>query len=197
MKPEISITDIRSFLSIFLRDEINNPQLTSAGVLLPLFKKNNKIHILLTQRTEDVEHHKGQISFPGGARDKTDATIIDTALRETEEEIGIQRSLIDVLGVLSDFETSSGFCITPVVGFLHSIPPLLISPKEINKVFDIPLSYFLETVNERVEQHTRGDQKVNVYFYHYGDYEIWGATAAIVQRFLHALAMWIYHKKLL
>jgi 8-oxo-dGTP pyrophosphatase MutT (NUDIX family) len=194
---EITVNDIRSHFVFLRRREIHEPHLISAGVLVPLFEKMGTLHLLLSRRTESVEHHKGQISFPGGARDQSDRTIIDTALRETEEEIGIQRPRIEVLGVLDDFQTPSGFCITPVVGYLQSIPPLHLNPQEVSEVFDVPLSFFLEKANERVEQRRRGSTVANVYFYRYGNYEIWGATAAMIRSFLLGLSRWIEDKKAL
>ncbi len=194
---DISINDIRSYLAVFRRVEIHDSHLKGAGVLAPLFEKTGTIHLLLSRRTESVEHHKGQISFPGGVRDRSDRTIIDTALRETEEEIGIQRPSIEVLGVLDDFPTPSGFCITPVVGYLRSIPPLRLNSREVSEVFDVPLPFFLDSANERVERRLHGDRLTDVYFYRYGDYEIWGATAAMIRSFLNGLSRSIKDKKIL
>ncbi len=194
---DFSINDIRSYLAALRPKEIREPQLTSAGVLVPLFEKLGALHVLLSRRTESVEHHKGQVSFPGGVRERTDRTIIDTALRETEEEIGIQRPEVEILGLLDDFQTPSGFCITPVVGYLRSISPLRLNPKEVSEVFDVPLSFFLDNTNERVEQRVRGDRVAKVYFYRYEEYEIWGATAAMIRSFLLDLRRTIENKKVL
>ena len=194
---DFSINDIRSYLGSFRRIEIREPQLTSAGVLVPLFEKLGALHVLLSRRTESVEHHKGQISFPGGVREPSDRTILDTALRETEEEIGIHRPEIEVLGVLDDFQTPSGFCITPVVAYLRSVPPLRLNPREVSEVFDVPLSFFLDNTNERVEQRFRGGIVAKVYFYRFGEYEIWGATAAMIRSFLLDLGRSIENKKVL
>ncbi len=194
---DFSINDIRSYLAVLRRKEIHEPPLTSAGVLVPLFEKLGALHILLSRRTESVEHHKGQISFPGGVRERSDPTIIDTAIRETEEEIGIQRPEIEVLGVLDDFQTPSGFCITPVVGYLRTVPTLRLNPREVSEVFDVPLSFFLNKANERVEQRFRGNTVATVYFYRYGEYEIWGATAAMIRSFLLDLGRSMENKKVL
>lgn len=114
-------------------------------------------------------------------------SFIDTALRETEEEIGLMRNTVEVLGTLNDFYTPSGFCITPVVGFLAGIPSFILNKTEVSKIFDVPLSFFLDSRNERVERHECSDKMMNVYFYTYGEYEIWGATAAILRSFLTCL----------
>jgi 8-oxo-dGTP pyrophosphatase MutT (NUDIX family) len=183
----ISLDHIRQFLKTFQRQECDNPKLIPAGVLVPLFEKNGELHVVLTQRADEVEYHKGQISFPGGVMDETDTSILETALRETEEEIGLSKEFVEVLGMLSDFHTPSGFRITPIVSFLSSVPSFSMNTAEVTEVFDVPLVFFLDTRNERVEQHDHFGKIVNVYFYRYGQYEIWGATAAILRSFLYDL----------
>jgi 8-oxo-dGTP pyrophosphatase MutT (NUDIX family) len=159
--------------------------------------QNGEMSVVFTQRTEEVEHHKGQVSFPGGTMDSIDATIIDTALREAEEEIGLTRSSVEVLGLLNDFCTPSGFCITPVVGFLPIIPSFMLNKTEVSGIFNVPLSFFLDPRNERVEELNRSGKNKRDYFYSYGKYEIWGVTAEILQIFLHTLNTQINHKKTL
>jgi 8-oxo-dGTP pyrophosphatase MutT (NUDIX family) len=193
----ISPDHIRQFLDSFQRKECSSRDLCPAGVLVLLFERNSELHVVLTQRTENVGHHKGQISFPGGVKNEQDTTIIETALRETEEEIGLSRNAVDVLGILNDFQTPSGFCITPVVAFLFSVPSFSINTSEVSQIFDVPLSFFIDARNERVERHKRSGEMMNVYFYRYGQYEIWGATAAMLRSFLHDLIMWLDNKKTL
>jgi 8-oxo-dGTP pyrophosphatase MutT (NUDIX family) len=193
----ISPDHIRQFLETFQRQECSSWDLLPAGVLVPLFERNGELHVVLTQRTDEVKHHKGQISFPGGVKNEQDTTIIETALRETEEEIGLPRNAMNVLGMLNDFQTPSGFCITPVVAFLLSVPSFSINTAEVSQIFDVPLSFFLDARNERVERHERSGKMMNVYFYRYGQYEIWGATAAMLRSFLHDLTMWLENKKTL
>jgi 8-oxo-dGTP pyrophosphatase MutT (NUDIX family) len=185
----ISPENIRRFLETFQRQECDRRDLLPAGVLVPLFERNGELHVVLTQRTDEVEHHKGQISFPGGVKNERDTTIIETALRETEEEIGLPRNAVKVFGMLNDFQTSSGFRITPVVAFLLSVPSFSINTAEVSQIFDIPLSFFLDVRNEHVERHKRSGKMMNIYFYRYGQYEIWGATAAMLRSFLHDLMM--------
>jgi 8-oxo-dGTP pyrophosphatase MutT (NUDIX family) len=193
----ISPDHIRQFLESFQHQECNSRDLFPAGVLVLLFERNGELHVVLTQRTDKVQHHKGQISFPGGVKNERDATIIETALRETEEEIGLPRNAVTVLGILNDFQTPSGFCITPVVAFLLSVPSFSINAVEVSQIFDVPLSFFLDTRNERVERYKRFGKMMNVYFYRYRQYEIWGATAAILRSFLYDLMMWLENKKTL
>ena len=193
----ISPDHIRQFLESFQRQECSSRGLISAGVLVPLFARNGELHVVLTQRTHEVEHYKGQVSFPGGVKNEQDTSIIETALRETEEEIGLPRNAMNVLGLLSDIKTPSGFCITPVVAFLLSVPSFSINTAEVSQIFDVPLSFFLNACNERVERHERSGKMMNVYFYRYGQYEIWGATAAMLRSFLHDLIFWLESKKIL
>jgi 8-oxo-dGTP pyrophosphatase MutT (NUDIX family) len=181
----ISLDHIRQFLQTFRRQEYEIRTLVPAGVLVPLFEHNGGLNVILTQRTDDVEHHKGQISFPGGLKEENDATIIETALREAEEEIGLSRKSVEILGVLNDFQTPSGFHITPVVAFLPFVPSFFLNTAEVFQIFDVPLSFFLDTRNERVERHEYSGKVRNVYFYQYGQFEIWGATAAMLRSFLH------------
>jgi 8-oxo-dGTP pyrophosphatase MutT (NUDIX family) len=193
----ISPDHIRQFLDTIQRQEGDSMDLVPAGVLISLFEKNGELRVVLTQRTDEVAHHKGQISFPGGVKNEQDTTIIETALRETEEEIGLPRNAVNVLGILNDFQTPSGYRITPVVAFLLGVPSFSINTAEVSQIFDVPLSFFLDAHNERVEQHKRSGKMTNVYFYRYGQYEIWGATAAMLRSFLHGLMMWFENKKTL
>ena len=168
------------------RRVIEHPSFAHAAVLVPLYEKDRDCYILFTRRTQQVRHHKGQISFPGGAREHTDADIVATALRETEEEIGLPRNAVRVLGVLDDFQTPSGFCMTPVVGYAATVPALHLHQGEVAGMFLAPLSFFLDGRNERMEQRERSGKLADIYFYHYHEYVIWGATAAILRSFLHA-----------
>lgn len=178
---------IRKIFSTYHRKEILDPALKRAGILLLLFEEQGILHFLLTKRTEDVEHHKGQISFPGGSVDAGDVDIVATALRETEEEIGLKKDLVQVFGLFDDQWVPSGFVITPVVAFLPSLPPLYPNKEEVAEIIRIPVSFFLDKKNERMEQRHRNGVSVDVYFYKYNSHEVWGATAAIIRAFLLAI----------
>jgi 8-oxo-dGTP pyrophosphatase MutT (NUDIX family) len=193
----LSSVSIRQFLKAFQRLECDNEKLIPAGVLVPLFERNGELHVVLTQRTIEVEHHKGQISFPGGVMDESDGSILETALREAEEEIGLSKNSVEVLGVLSDFQTSSGFRITPIVAFLPSLPSLCLNTAEVTEVFDVPLSFFLNTQNERGERYDRSGMMAEVSIYRYKQYEIWGVTASILRSFLYDFMKWFESKKTL
>ncbi|OLD39558.1 MAG: hypothetical protein AUI83_22950 [Armatimonadetes bacterium 13_1_40CM_3_65_7] len=167
-----ALTDlIRQKLARRTRRMIEADGLTRAAVLIPLLVQDGTPLVLFTRRTDTVQHHKGQISFPGGATEQGDVDALATALRETEEEVGIPRGIVEVLGTLDDVHaTVSGFLITPFVGIISDPVPLRINTAEIAEVLSVPLS-----------------QQVDVYFYTHGRYEIWGVTARIMKSFIDAV----------
>lgn len=175
---------IRDFFRSHQRVEIIDTGLRRAAVLIPLVVQHSGIEILFTRRTHDVEHHKGQISFPGGVMDPDDASLVDIALRETEEEIGLGPSSVRVLGVCSDFVTPSGFNIAPVVGFIPNLPTLRVHALEVAEVLTVPLPFFLDLSNRRISMETHDGRRRQIVRYWHGSNEIWGATAAILARFI-------------
>lgn len=183
----ITVEHIASFLGGFRRRELKRPDLKKAAVLILFYSKNGVLYVLLTKRTEDVEHHKGQISFPGGSHDEVDSDLVGTALRESEEEIGLPRELVRVLGLFDEYETPSGFAITPVIACAEALPLLRPHAAEVAEILEVPLSLFMDKSNERIEQRSPFGVPLNVYFYRFGEHEIWGATAAILRSFLHTL----------
>ena len=183
----ISSEQIIEFLGRYHRRELDKPALTKAAVLMLFFSKGEDLHVLLTKRTEDVEHHKGQISFPGGSKGDEDESHIATALRESEEEIGLAPNAVKILGMFDDFETPTGFAITPVIAYAQKLPHLEQNRSEVAEILEVPVSLFLDERVERVEQRLPRGVPIDVYFYRYGDHEIWGATAAILRAVLHAV----------
>lgn len=166
---------------------IDDPGLTRAAVLIPLFKKEGEYHVLLTRRTETVRHHKGQISFPGGRQDRGE-TLETTALREAKEEMGIQEKDVRILGELDDMCTvASDFCISPFVGLIPYPYPFEINRREIQEVIEIPLSALLDERKFREELTERKGQPFHVCFYEHGTHVIWGATAGILKQLMDLL----------
>jgi 8-oxo-dGTP pyrophosphatase MutT (NUDIX family) len=155
-------------------------RVTEAAVLVPLIDRSGQVQVLFTQRTAHLDDHAGQISFPGGRVEAGDASREQTALRETEEEIGLASGSVAVLGRLPDYEIPSGFRITPVVGWIE--PPFALRPDpfEVAAVFEAPLDYFLEAAHyQRREFRFRGRHRHYMAIPFEGRY-IWGATAGML-----------------
>lgn len=155
-----------------------------AGVTIPLYDKGGETHVLFTLRTDKVKHHKGQISFPGGAAEEADGSIYETALRETVEEVGVPVGHIQVIGAVDDIVTISGFCVTPVVVRLKHPFPTAICADEIAELIEVPIAALTAPGVPRIEQWDMDEQPVEMYFYDYGAYTIWGATGRILRQFL-------------
>lgn len=154
--------------------------LTPAAVLVPLIDRTDGMTVLLTQRTEHVGDHAGQISFPGGHMEPGDDTPEETALRETEEEVGLDRRHVEIVGRLDRYVTRTGFSITPVVALVT--PPFETNPdpEEVEEVFEVPLSFLLDPANH--QRHSREFEGRTREFHAmpFGDYYIWGATAGML-----------------
>ncbi|WP_430389143.1 CoA pyrophosphatase [Dyella sp. 20L07] len=157
-----------------------------AAVLVGL-REGVQPRLVLTVRTDHLQDHAGQVAFPGGRTDPEDADAIATALRESEEEIGLSRNLVTPMGFLDRFETISGYCITPVVARIDPDARLYPAPAEVAEVFEVPLSFFLEPANlRRYTMEFRGHRRDMVEFVH-GGHRIWGATAAMVFNLLQRM----------
>ena len=168
---------------IFLED----PTLTPAAVLLLMYRKDGEYCVLLNKRTHTVEHHKGEISFPGGSQDEEDKTLLDTALRETEEEMGIRAQDIDVLGELDDMPTSSRFLMSPYVGTIPSPYDFRPSAIEVAEVLEVPISSLLDPENVRDEAKIVDGQLDHSPTYAHRGHLIYGATARVLARFVELL----------
>jgi len=152
----------------------------AAAVLVPIVEREDRLTILLTRRSDTLPVHTGQVSFPGGRVEQEDPDHIVTALRETEEEIGLDRSLVEVIGRLDTYVTRTGFEVTPVVGLVRPPFELIPDPVEVAEVFEVPLAFILDSANH--ERHSREWQKMTRHFYvlPYDGYYIWGATAGML-----------------
>lgn len=164
-------------------------RVTEAAVLVPLVVRGEAVQILLTQRTAHLSDHAGQISFPGGRVEPGDASREETALRETEEEIGLARSRVKVLGRLPDYDIPSGFRITPVVGWIEAPFELALDAFEVAAAFEAPLAHFLDPSRyQRRDYRFRGRHRHYMAIPYEGRY-IWGATAGMLYSFSRQLAM--------
>lgn len=155
---------------------------------MPIFEEEGKPHFLLTRRTEEVSTHKGQISFPGGMRHGIES-LEETALRETCEEVGIRKDQIEVLGRFHDYLSITDWRVAPFAG--HVGQPFAAVPQtsEVAEILKVPFAAFCDPSRLRVEQMYRLGRLVDVYFYSYENYEIWGLTARIIKDFLEELGL--------
>ncbi|NOL48874.1 CoA pyrophosphatase [Pelistega europaea] len=161
-----------------------------AATLMPLVETKQGMQMILTRRASHLKKHSGQISFPGGRVDETDSSIVDTALRETLEEIGLTSKDIDIIGVLPDFFTGTGFLMSPVVGLVKSDYQLTISRDEVDEVFAVPLSFLLNPDNHFLHEVPVGTGTLRQYFsMPWKNYFIWGATAAVIRNFYRLLSL--------
>lgn len=153
---------------------------TPAAVLVPLINRPGGPTVLLTQRTAHLNDHAGQISFPGGRVDETDADRIATALREAEEETGLPRRQVHVIGILPDYDIPTGFRVTPVVGWIE--PPVRLEPDpfEVAELFEVPLAHFLDPANHQRHSDEVNGRRRNYYAMPHDGRYIWGATAGML-----------------
>ncbi len=157
-----------------------------AGVLVPLFRAGEGVELLFTRRTDTVLTHKGQISFPGGQREPSDASLVGTALRESYEEIGLDPTRVQVLGELDDMFTSiSGFVVTPVVGLVTGTPSdLTLAPAEVKSIFTVPVDRLAGV--HTTESRDFDGKSYQIHYFRVGHDVVWGATGYIVDQFLQA-----------
>jgi 8-oxo-dGTP pyrophosphatase MutT (NUDIX family) len=153
---------------------------TPAAVLVPIVERHTGLTVLLTRRSTELTHHAGQISFPGGRVDLNDVDVVSAALRETEEEIGLARSHIELAGFLPDHLIISGYRVTPVVGFVRPEFQLRLEPTEVAGVFEMPLRHLLDERNHvRRVRHFAGND-IELTDLPFGEHNIWGATAGML-----------------
>lgn len=152
-----------------------------AAVLMPVVERADGLSMLFTQRAHHLKHHAGQVSFPGGKQEPHDTDLLSTALRETEEEIGLQRRHIDIVGSLPAYRTVSRFVVTPYIGLVSPPFNLSIDDNEVDTVFEVPLSYLLDQSNHLIHWVERKQTRHPIYFIPWQEHHIWGATAAFVR----------------
>ncbi len=157
-----------------------------AAVLIPLFFDAGQWHVLLTERTDQVEDHKGQVAFPGGRVDAQDADRVATALREAEEEVGLRREDVTVLGQIDELITVSQYRITPVIGTFSWPYAFTLEKAELSQVFTVPLSWLAEPAHLEVRQRQPiiPGRPIEVYYFHYAGHTIWVVTARIILNLL-------------
>jgi 8-oxo-dGTP pyrophosphatase MutT (NUDIX family) len=160
------------------KKKITGENLRASAVLVPLFYNHGQYHVLLTERSEEVNFHKGQVCFPGGTREPSDSSLLQTALREAEEEIGLRAQDVEILGEFDDSLTlTSDYVISPFIAFIPHPYPLKADGREIREIFSVPLSFLMDEANFKQDS----------YEYVYDGHIIWGATAGILKQLIDLL----------
>ena len=178
---------IRRILTENPKKTVVDSSLTPAAVTLLLYPKDGEYCILLNKRTDTVDDHKGEISFPGGRKDPEDKTLLDTALRETHEEMGISPDDVDILGEIDDVPTNTSYLISTFVGTIPYPYKFAPSEAEVAEVLEVPISTLMDHDSARDEVRVRDGELVNSVSYSYDGHLIFGATARILSRFLELL----------
>jgi len=161
--------------------------LKPAAVLLPLVLRQEP-HVLLTQRTHHLTRHAGQVAFPGGRADANDISLVETALRETQEETGIDPAFVTVAGFLDAYETGTGYAILPVVGILSDGFALSPHAVEVAEIFEVPLAFLLDPANRQQQSRAFQGRIRSFYSFTYEGHYIWGATAAMLLNFAERIS---------
>jgi 8-oxo-dGTP pyrophosphatase MutT (NUDIX family) len=157
--------------------------LMAAAVLIPIITREASLSVLLTERSPDLKHHAGQISFPGGRMDAADRDIRATALRETQEEVGIDPANVEIIGYLDPNPTVTGYAVTPVVALVDLQQELIIDPLEVKSAFEVPLPFLLDEGNQKSAEREFEGVMVPIAEFNFGQYRIWGATANMLIQF--------------
>jgi 8-oxo-dGTP pyrophosphatase MutT (NUDIX family) len=158
-----------------------------AAVLVPFVRRGDVLSVLFTRRTENMRTHAGQISFPGGAIEDGDADAVAAALRETEEETGIAQALIEPFGYLDSFETVSGYCVSPVTGFVDGSYQARPDPTEVAEIFEVPLDFILTPDRLRRLDFDWQGRTRTTFAFDWEGHRVWGATASILKNLLQRL----------
>ena len=178
---------ISSLLSSHTPRRLNPENKGRAAVLIPIFQDDRDLYFLLTLRTDKVETHKNQISFPGGVRDPEDGELVQTALRESWEEVGLAAGKVTILGEFDEYYSVTDLIVTPYVGWLESLSDLTPNPDEVQEILQVPWTIFRNDNLLRIEMRKRFEREMKIYFYRFGEQEVWGLTAQIIRDFLQLI----------
>jgi 8-oxo-dGTP pyrophosphatase MutT (NUDIX family) len=173
-------------------DFANEPEIAPgsakpAAVLVPVVLRPTEISLLFTQRATGLRSHAGQISFPGGRIDESDGSAVEAALREAEEEIGLDRRLVEPLGFLDAYLSSTGYLVTPVVASVSPDLRLALNPVEVAETFEVPLRFLMDAVNHQIHSREFRGRMRRYYAMPFGERYIWGVTAGIIRNLYERL----------
>jgi len=168
--------------------QIPGVQQRPAAVLCGLVERADVLHVVLTRRAAHLNQHAGQVAFPGGKVDRADPSPLATALREAREEVGLRAGQVEILGALDQYQTSTGFRVTPFVGLIDPLWRPVPDPDEVDEVFEPPLDFLMDPANRQRHHHDRSGTRRYYYAMPWGDYYIWGATAGMLKGLSDRLA---------
>ncbi|MEW6143090.1 MAG: CoA pyrophosphatase [Chloroflexota bacterium] len=181
---------IRQILTSHEKKRVPSGKFAPAAVIVPVFCDAEECYIVFAKRSQNVTFHKGQFCFPGGRPHEGETRLLTTALRESHEEVGIKPEDIEILGELDDQVTTSGYIVTPFVGYIRHPYELMSDGCEVEEIINVPLRYLLNPKNWRQKATPDGQSQVPEYAIDYHGRIIWGATARILRQFLHLLGEW-------
>ena len=159
-----------------------------ASVLIPILTFKKDLEILLTKRSNNLKNHPGQIAFPGGKKDKSDSSSIETALRETQEEVGLNPKNVEIIASLPSHKTATGFVIKPYLGLINQPFSETLRQGEVDEIFTVPYEYILNEKNFSIQTRKWNGSQRSYYVVPYGPYYVWGATARILLNLSRALS---------
>jgi 8-oxo-dGTP pyrophosphatase MutT (NUDIX family) len=170
-----------SSLNNSLHQYQHHAALKPAAVLIALTEVNDQLFVVLTKRASHLKHHPGQISFPGGKMEDFDAGFVSVAIREAEEEIGLNSNNIKIVGKLLPYETISGYVVTPIIAFIDEKQNYVIDKNEVAEIFQVPLQHFLDFNNHYTVTIERHRKPFSIHFMPFEHHNIWGATAVMLK----------------
>ena len=165
-----------------LREQLNGT-LKPAGVLMPIMERPAGLTVLLTRRSAALKHHAGQVSFPGGRKEDADSSVLETALRETHEEVGIESRFVSIVGYLPTTPSITAYSVTPIVGFVAGAAELRADPGEVEYTFEVPLEFLLDESNDVLGHWQAGQRSVKMLEFNWQGERIWGLTAFMIRKF--------------
>ncbi|MEA2109644.1 MAG: CoA pyrophosphatase [Pseudomonadota bacterium] len=155
-----------------------------AAVLCPLFIREGEANLLLIKRSQQLKHHKGEVSFPGGVKESSDSSLLETCLRESEEEVGIKSRDTTIIGRLDEVDTTTGFLVSPFLGLIPHPYSFQLNNQEVDHLITVPIAQFIEVSNQYDFYYFNGQRLISLIAYHINSQVIWGATARIVEQLI-------------